>query len=69
VVDDPQTWGPVDMSPTTFLPSTIYLEIDVSSLSLIDAERYFNDLRGAGFPMPDGCSAHGMMDVDEVEAE
>jgi len=57
------------MSPTTFLPSTIYLEIDVSSLSLIDAERYFNDLRGVGFPMPDGCSAHGMMDVDEVDEE
>ena len=57
------------MSPTTFLPSTIFIEIDVSNLSLIDAERYFNDLRVVGFPMPDGCSAHGMMDVDEVEAE
>ncbi len=56
------------MSPTTFLPSTIYLEIDVSSLSLIDAERYFNDLQNVGFPMPDGCSAHGMMDLEEVEA-
>ena len=55
------------MSPTTFLPSTIFIEIDVSNLSLIDAESYFNDLRGVGFPMPDGCSAHGMMDVDEVE--
>jgi len=55
------------MSPTTFLPSTIYIEIDVSNLSLIDAERYFNDLRGVGFPMPDGCSANGMMDVEEVE--
>ena len=54
------------MSPTTFLPSTIFIEIDVSNLSLIDAERYFNDLRG-GFPMPDGCSAHGMMDLEEVE--
>ena len=54
------------MTPTTFLPSTIYIEIDVSNLSLIDAERYFNDLR-VGFPMPDGCSAHGMMDVEEVE--
>ena len=43
------------------------IEIDVSSLSLIDAERYFNDLRNVGFPMPDGCSAHGMMDVEEVE--
>jgi len=57
------------MTPPTYQPSVIYLEIDVSGLSLIDAERYFNDLRGAGFPMPDGCSAHGMMDVEEVEAE
>ena len=57
------------MTPPTFRPSTIYIEIDVSSLSLIDAERYFYDLRNVGFPMPDGCSAHGMMDVDEVEAE
>ncbi len=55
------------MSPTTFLPSTIFIKIDVSNLSLIDAERYFNDLRG-GFPMPDGCSAHSMMDLEEVEA-
>ena len=55
------------MSPTTFLPSTIFIEIDVSSLSLIDAERYFNDLRVVGFPMPDGCSANGMMDGEEVE--
>lgn len=55
------------MTPPTFRPSTIYIEIDVSGLSLIDAERYFNDLRGAGFPMPDGCSAHGMMDVEVVE--
>lgn len=55
------------MSPTTFLPSTIYIEIDVSNLSLIDAERYFNDLWGVGFPMPDGCSARGTMDVEEVE--
>lgn len=55
------------MSPTTYQPSVIYLEIDVSNLSLIDAERYFNDLRVVGFPMPDGCSAHGMMDVEEVE--
>jgi len=38
-------------------------------LSLIDAERYFYDLRNVGFPMPDGCSAHGMMDVDEVDEE
>ena len=47
------------MTPPTVRPSTIYLEID--------AERYFNDLRGAGFPMPDGCSAHGTMDVEEVK--
>ena len=57
------------MTPPSVRPSTIYLEIDVSSLSLIDAERYFYDLRVVGFPMPDGCSAHGMMDVDEVEEE
>ena len=55
------------MTPPTHRPSTIYIEIDVSNLSLIDAERYFNDLRGAGLPMPDGCSANGMMDVEEVE--
>ena len=55
------------MIPPSVRPSTIYLEIGVSSLSLIDAERYFNDLRGVGFPMPDGCSAHGMMGVEEVE--
>lgn len=48
-------------------PSTIFIEVDVSSLSLIDAERYFNDLRGVGFPMPDGCSARGTMDVVEAE--
>ena len=57
------------MIPPSVRPSTIYLEIDVSSLSLIDAERYFYDLRVVGFPMPDGCSAHGMMDVEEVEEE
>ena len=34
------------MTPPTYRPSTIYLEIDVSGLSLIDAEKYFNDLRG-----------------------
>lgn len=55
------------MTPPTYCPSTIFIEIDVSSLSLIDAERYFNDLRGVGFPMPDGCSARGVMDVEEVE--
>lgn len=55
------------MSPITFLPSTIYIEIDVSSLSLIDAERYFNDLRGVGFPMPRGCRARGRMEFEEVD--
>ena len=55
------------MTPPTYCPSTIFIEIDVSSLSLIDAERYFNDLRVVGFPMPDGCSARGTMDVEEVE--
>lgn len=53
--------------PPSYRPSVIYLEIDVSGLSLIDAERYFNDLRGVGFPMPDGCTANGMMDFEEVE--
>ena len=57
------------MTPPTFRPSTIYIEIDVSSLSLIDAERYFYDLRNVGFPMPDGCRAHCMMDGEEVEEE
>ena len=57
------------MPPPAYRPSTIFIEIDVSSLSLIDAERYFNDLRVVGSTMPDGCSAHGMMDVDEVEEE
>ena len=51
------------MSPTTFLPSTIYIEIDVSS----DAERYFNDLRVVGFPMPRGCRARGRMEFEEVD--
>lgn len=55
------------MTPSTFRPSTIYIEVDVSNLTLIDAERYFNDLRGVGFPAPDGCSAHGMMEFAEVE--
>jgi len=55
------------MAPPTYRPSIIYVEIDVSSLSLIDAERYYNDLRVVGFPMPDGCSANGRMDVEEVE--
>ena len=54
------------MTPPTFLPSTIYLEIDVSSLSLIDAERYGYDLRG-GFPMPRGCRARGRMEFEEVD--
>ena len=57
------------MIPPSVRPSTIYVEIGVSGLSLIDAERYFNDLRNVGFPMPDGCSALCMMDVEEVEAE
>ena len=60
-------WGANRMTPLTHRPSTIYIDIDVSNLSLIDAERYFYDLRVVGFPMPDGCSAHGMMDVEEVE--
>jgi hypothetical protein len=55
------------MTPPTFRPSTIYIEIDVSSLSLIDAERYFNDLRGVGFPMPRGCRARGRMEFEEVD--
>ena len=55
------------MIPPSVRPSTIYLEIGVSSLSLIDAERYVYDLRGAGFPMPDGCSARGRMELEEVE--
>ena len=38
------------MTPPTYQPSVIYLEIDVSGLSLIDAERYFNDLRGGRLP-------------------
>ena len=54
------------MSPTTFLPSTIFIEIDVSSLSLIDAARYYNAQK-AGFPMPCGCSARGRMALEEVE--
>ena len=54
------------MTPPTFRPSTIYIEIDVSSLSLIDAERYSNAQK-AGFPMPCGCSARGRMDLEEVE--
>ena len=54
------------MSPTTFLPSTIFIEIDVSGLSLIDAERYYNAQK-AGFLMPCGCSARGRMELEEVE--
>jgi len=41
------------MTPPTYRPSIIYVEIDVSRLSLIDAERYFNATR-AGFLMPCG---------------
>ena len=55
------------MTLTTFRPSAIYIEIDVSGLSLIDAERYFYDLRGVGFPMPDGCRARGRMEFEEVD--
>lgn len=54
------------MTPPTYRPSTIYIEIDVSNLSLIDAERYHNAMR-AGFPMPHGCSARGRMGLEEVE--
>jgi hypothetical protein len=54
------------MTPPTYRPSTIYIEIDVSGLSLIDAERYYNAQK-AGFPMPDGCSARGRMELEEVE--
>lgn len=54
------------MSPTTYCPSTIYIEIDVSGLSLIDAERYYNAQK-AGFPMPCGCSARGRMELEEVK--
>ena len=55
------------MIPPSVRPSTIYLEIGVSSLSLIDAERYFYDLRGVGFPMPRGCRARGRMEFEEVD--
>ena len=55
------------MIPPSVRPSTIYIEIDVSGLSLIDAERYFYDLRGVGFPMPDGCRARGRMEFEEVD--
>lgn len=54
------------MSPTTFLPSSIYIEIDVSGLSLIDAERFFN-IMAARFPLPAGCKARGKLDLEEVE--
>ena len=55
------------MTPPTYCPSTIFIEIDVSSLSLIDAERYFYDLRVVGFPMPRGCRARGRMEFEEVD--
>jgi hypothetical protein len=48
-------------------PSTIYIEIDVSGLSLIDAERYVNYLMRFGLPMPDGCRARGKLNVEEIE--
>ncbi len=54
------------MIPPSVRPSTIYLEIGVSSLSLIDAERYVYDLRG-GFPMLRGCRARGRMEFEEVD--
>ena len=54
------------MTPTTFRPSTIFIEIDVSSLSLIDTERYFNAL-GDYLPIPAGCEARARMDLEEVE--
>ena len=53
------------MSPTTFLPSTIFIEIDVSSLSLIDAERYYNFLKATGMPMPVGCEGRIRIEVEE----
>ena len=54
------------MIPPSVRPSTIYLEIGVSSLSPIDAERYVYNLRG-GFPMPRGCRARGRMEFEEVD--
>jgi len=41
---------------TTYHPTSIYIEIDVSGLPLIDAERYYRYLRGA-VPVPTGCNA------------
>lgn len=41
---------------TTYHPTSIYIEIDVSGLPLIDAERYYRYLRGA-VPVPIGCNA------------
>lgn len=41
---------------TTYHPTSIYIEIDVSGLPLIDAERYYRSLRGA-VPVPIGCNA------------
>ena len=54
------------MTPPTYRPSTIFIEIDVSSLSLIDTERYFNAL-GDYLPIPAGCEARARMDLEEVE--
>ena len=54
------------MTLTTFRPSTIFIEVDVSGLSLIDAERYFNALK-SNFPCPRGCKARAMLDYMEVE--
>ena len=56
------------MTPPSFRPSTIYIEIDVSGLSLIDAERYHNTMK-AGFLMPRGCVARARLDYMEVEEE
>ena len=54
------------MTPPTFRPSAIYIEIDVSGLPLIDAERYFNALK-SNFPCPHGCEASAALDYMEVE--
>ena len=55
------------MTPPTHRPSTIYIEIDVSGLSLIDAERYYNFLKATGMPMPVGCEGIIRIEVEEVE--
>ena len=58
------------MTPPTYRPSTIHIEIDVSGLSQIDAEIFFNamlDVMRAGHLMPYGCRARGRIDLVEVE--